>query len=345
MSNQYYMCVVFGCVNSEEEAKALTFHKFPADHDAKWRWDVVLKDRMCPPVWLKESNWRVCSKHFKSSDFLSLGKLKHDAVPSLLTKASTVDSLSTRVSTPLCVVLGCANSDEGSNDSSRTFHKFPTEYGVKQRWDLALKGHKWAPVWIKESKWRVCSEHFMPSDFHASGKLKRDAVPSLLKRSSTVGSWYSIHLPTVSTTKSRDSSIDNELVIAEDELETQVPLPVHQDPSVEPSELTIVETIEQPQQQRSASPVDPALPPKLPRPLAYMTCSEVRTALCKVLLKLMLVAKLVIFYGCATKVTTLLKQFAWKRCSGTTTGTSCRSTATGRRCRRGGRTTSCRGSA
>ena len=88
-----------------------------------------------------------------------------------------------------CVVLGCSSSHANVN-SSKTFHKFPTSEGLRSMWDTALSGHKWVPVWIQEHRWRVCSDHFSASDFLPSGDLRPRAVPSLLKRLSTTGSWF-----------------------------------------------------------------------------------------------------------------------------------------------------------
>ena len=97
------------------------------------------------------------------------------------------------------------------------------------------------------------------------------------------------------------------------------------DPLSEPSDLKIVEDFEEAPKTGWAE----ELPPKLPRPLPYMSCSEVRSALCKVTCFGQIYSRGI---GSGTP------NFHSRRFSGATTDTNCRNTGTGPRCRRGGRT-------
>lgn len=359
-------CVILGCSNSKPKisSSSKTFHKFPTDEVMRNRWDVALNGHKWVPVWIQEPRWRVCSDHFPASDFLQSGELHPEAAPSLLKRRSTVgtwykdvkpknyqsvklkramvprhsDSTSesfcddARIQPRLdCCVIGC-----GETVRTKILLKIPKLGSLRKMWIDALKGHTSDLSWVprvsalriaRVSELRVCLNHFTAKDFLADGEPHHEAVPTLLNRSLT-GRWCknpanshnaitddvngsqneggnemsnrsSNHQ--ISTTNEPWLDLDswkpkdranacpadnfNPLEFVEVKLECEsnsdspkVPSSCQQDP--EPSDLTIVETLEE--ASRSGSPVDPAMPPKLPRPLAYMSCSEVRTALCKV---------------------------------------------------------------
>ena len=336
-------CVILGCSNSNTKisSSSKTFHEFPTDVVMRNRWDLALNGHKWVPVWIQEHRWRVCSDHFPASDFMPSGELHPGAVPSLLKRLSTMgswykdvkpknyqsvklkramvprnnDSTSGSDSDDArsqsrhdCCVIGC-----GKRVRTKILLKIPKSESLRKRWIDALKDH--TPKMEKLSELRVCLNHFLAEDFLTNGEIHHDAVPSLLNKS-LIGRWsknppnYEVYLNEMSTSNHKVSTAIepglnlepwkpgngdfacpdnfNPLEFVEVKIESEsnldpskVPSSCQQDPLAEPSDLMIVETLEE--ARRSGSPVDHEMPPKLPRPLAYMSCSEVRTALCKVI--------------------------------------------------------------
>ena len=360
--NNSTTCVILGCSSSNTKIinSSKTFHKFPTDAAMRNRWDIALSGHKWVPVWIQEHRWRVCSDHFPTSDFLPSGELHPEAVPSLLKRLSTMgswykdvkpknyqsvklkramvprnsDSTSESDSDDACIppspshdccVIGC-----GKRVRTKVLLEIPKSGRQRKRWIDALEGHVHKPDFARVSELRVCLNHFPAIDFLTNGELHPDAVPSLLNHRdrSLTGRWgrkpansdnavlvdvngsqieggnemsssnhqisaLSEHRPDSDSWKLEDGGAAcpdnfNPLEFVEVKIESEsnldsskVPSYCQQDPLAEPSELTIVETLED--ARRSGSPADSAMPPKLPRPLAYMSCSEVRTALCKVI--------------------------------------------------------------
>ena len=357
-------CVILGCSSSNTNVinSSKTFHKFPSSPVMRNRWDRALTGHKWVPVWIQEHRWRVCSDHFPASDFLPSGELRPRAVPSLLKRLSTMgswfkdekpknyqsvklkramvprisDSTSesnlddlhlrqTYAKTPMprtCCVRGC-----GKRIRTKKTLQIPKSGNLRKRWIDVLEGHMHKPNVEIGSELRVCMNHFPAIDFLTSGELHPRAVPTLLKRSVN-GRWRKAPTKSVNASPEDMSGSHNEggnemssgspQISGEPRLDlaswkpedgtspcpgnlnpmefvqvkiesdsnisnvdsSKVPSSCLQDPLSEPSDLTIVETLEE--TQRPTSPADSTLMPKLPRPLAYMSCSEVRTALCKV---------------------------------------------------------------
>lgn len=76
---------------------------------------------------------------------------------------------------PRCVVPGCGMSPKNSEGLS--FHEFPSDQATLEKW-LSWTGRR---NWCLERGERVCSRHFVDSDYTAAKRrrLKRDSVPSL----------------------------------------------------------------------------------------------------------------------------------------------------------------------
>uniref|UniRef100_A0A665VU30 THAP-type domain-containing protein n=1 Tax=Echeneis naucrates TaxID=173247 RepID=A0A665VU30_ECHNA len=77
-----------------------------------------------------------------------------------------------------CIVPGCSNAYYRVKVSGKVvhFHQLPmTKPEVLRRWLAALK-RKDPPVGPGR---RVCSDHFIPSNYRITNRLKPDAVPSV----------------------------------------------------------------------------------------------------------------------------------------------------------------------
>ena len=84
------ICSAFGCDNSKHKNKNVTFHKFPSDKIIAQKWKIAMKRKGFEPAQYSY----VCSAHFKSTDYetvgqdgkpLKLKRLKKSAVPSVFT--------------------------------------------------------------------------------------------------------------------------------------------------------------------------------------------------------------------------------------------------------------------
>ncbi len=83
-----------------------------------------------------------------------------------------------------CVGYGCTRRDTPEvRARGITFHKIPQDPEKMHTWLRALRRKNLDPDPGRLSHYRVCSEHFTPSDLRESGggrrMLKRDAVPSV----------------------------------------------------------------------------------------------------------------------------------------------------------------------
>ncbi|KAL4709932.1 hypothetical protein ACJJTC_003895 [Scirpophaga incertulas] len=80
-----------------------------------------------------------------------------------------------------CVILGCRShsSRNENNTENISFHRFPTEVTMKEKWIKAVSRKNWE--WKKHH--RVCSKHFNKDCFinfnHKWPRLKSNAIPSL----------------------------------------------------------------------------------------------------------------------------------------------------------------------
>ena len=84
------VCSVFGCENSTNRTKNVSFHKFPSEKISRQKWIFSMKRKDFEP--LKSSV--VCSEHFKPTDYDTLGQdgkplknkwLKKNAIPTIFT--------------------------------------------------------------------------------------------------------------------------------------------------------------------------------------------------------------------------------------------------------------------
>ena len=84
------ICSAFGCENSNRKTKNVTFHKFPRDKITRQKWRISMKRKDFEPSQCSV----VCSAHFKSTDYETVGQdgrpikiklLKKSAVPSVFT--------------------------------------------------------------------------------------------------------------------------------------------------------------------------------------------------------------------------------------------------------------------
>ena len=81
-----------------------------------------------------------------------------------------------------CAAYGCSNNS--GKGTLVTFHRFPNDKALRDKWSSAMKRKGFQPTLHS----KVCSTHFMPTDFELLGndgkplklkRLKRDAVPSI----------------------------------------------------------------------------------------------------------------------------------------------------------------------
>ncbi len=82
----------------------------------------------------------------------------------------------------VCAVKDCLEEDtpEAKTVGGVTFHKFPNDPDARKRWLAAINRDDLAKGPIAFSYLRVCSRHFLNSDFMDRGKLvlMPDAVPT-----------------------------------------------------------------------------------------------------------------------------------------------------------------------
>ncbi|XP_074549901.1 THAP domain-containing protein 6-like [Halichoeres trimaculatus] len=78
-----------------------------------------------------------------------------------------------------CAAYGCYNRrNTESRSRGITFHKFPSDTGLRRRWEIALRRKGFA---ASESS-KLCSDHFKPDDFDRTGQIVRlrdGATPSV----------------------------------------------------------------------------------------------------------------------------------------------------------------------
>ncbi|XP_054866201.1 THAP domain-containing protein 3-like [Amphiprion ocellaris] len=59
-----------------------------------------------------------------------------------------------------------------------TFHRFPRDYGLRRKWEAALRREGFAA----NDEWVLCSDHFKPDEFDRAGqvcRLRPGVIPSV----------------------------------------------------------------------------------------------------------------------------------------------------------------------
>ena len=81
-----------------------------------------------------------------------------------------------------CVVSGCKNVGSGDKrDPSITWHRFPLNPAVKQKWlDNLNKISKNGGPWEPYKAATICSAHFKPSCFHSIKSVRQHYWLSVL---------------------------------------------------------------------------------------------------------------------------------------------------------------------
>lgn len=82
-----------------------------------------------------------------------------------------------------CCVPYCT-SDSAKKDKNVTFHVFPKDPALKDKWKIAIsrQGDKTGTLWLPSDFSRVCSLHFIQTDFSVSTTKKRllpNTVPTI----------------------------------------------------------------------------------------------------------------------------------------------------------------------
>ena len=77
-SNAEYFCAVPHCSNRSESGGSLHFHRFPANASRSKAWTHAIR-RETGENFIVTSNTRVCSVHFRSADYRTVGRLSGDA--------------------------------------------------------------------------------------------------------------------------------------------------------------------------------------------------------------------------------------------------------------------------
>ena len=77
-SNAGYFCAVPHCSNRSESGGSLHFHRFPANASRSKAWTHAIR-RETGENFTVTSNTRVCSVHFRSADYRTVGRLSGDA--------------------------------------------------------------------------------------------------------------------------------------------------------------------------------------------------------------------------------------------------------------------------
>uniref|UniRef100_A0A3P8S0L5 THAP-type domain-containing protein n=1 Tax=Amphiprion percula TaxID=161767 RepID=A0A3P8S0L5_AMPPE len=70
-------------------------------------------------------------------------------------------------------------SDCATRKLGMTFHRFPRDYGLRRKWEVALRREGFAA----DDEWVLCSDHFKPDEFDRAGQvclLRPGVIPSVL---------------------------------------------------------------------------------------------------------------------------------------------------------------------
>lgn len=156
--NLKLICCVEGCLNIETDKTSL--FTFPADPVDQLQWKVILKIEK--PI---SSFFRVCSEHFKESDFMNSNELKPDSLPTqnIPDKEIKIEEVHQNVqrTSKRIHIRKCAICKEIINS---------TRFGVTLKSAGSQANRK---KWIKILKGRtnittdtsICYSHFKSSDF------------------------------------------------------------------------------------------------------------------------------------------------------------------------------------
>ncbi|KAL0895580.1 hypothetical protein ABMA27_011678 [Loxostege sticticalis] len=98
---------------------------------------------------------------------------------------------------PYCAILSCKNSTRnvGRNNGNVSFHRFPNDPSIKEKWIDATGQKNWFPT--KYST--ICSIHFTEESFAETNKNRRlttDAIPTIdVLKTSTYDDNNDLKLP------------------------------------------------------------------------------------------------------------------------------------------------------
>ncbi|KAL0821356.1 hypothetical protein ABMA28_005945 [Loxostege sticticalis] len=81
---------------------------------------------------------------------------------------------------PNCAILSCKNSTKnvGRNNGNVSFHRFPNDPRIKEKWIDATGQKNWFPTKFST----ICSIHFNDGSFAETNKNRRlitDAIPTM----------------------------------------------------------------------------------------------------------------------------------------------------------------------
>ncbi|KAL0852565.1 hypothetical protein ABMA27_016998 [Loxostege sticticalis] len=81
---------------------------------------------------------------------------------------------------PNCAILSCKNSTKnvGRNNGNVSFHRFPNDPSIKEKWIDATGQKNWFPTKFST----ICSIHFNDGSFAETNKNRRlntDAIPTM----------------------------------------------------------------------------------------------------------------------------------------------------------------------
>ncbi|KAL0861114.1 hypothetical protein ABMA27_009613 [Loxostege sticticalis] len=81
---------------------------------------------------------------------------------------------------PNCAILSCKNSTKnvGRNNGNVSFHRFPNDPSIKEKWIDATGQKNWFPTKFSS----ICSIHFNDGSFAETNKNRRlntDAIPTI----------------------------------------------------------------------------------------------------------------------------------------------------------------------
>ena len=75
-----------------------------------------------------------------------------------------------------CAAYNCSNRSGTRSDFSGHFHSFPKDDPLRAKWLVAVRREKFKPSSVA----KLCSDHFLPSDYHPySRELRKGVVPSV----------------------------------------------------------------------------------------------------------------------------------------------------------------------
>ena len=109
-----------------------------------------------------------------TSDDVKFTGRRHDTVSKgkLQKKFAAEDRFFAVIMVQTCVAYNCG---QRHNKGDPPFHRFPKNVVRRKRWIVACRFENYEP----SKNDRICSNHFLQSDYKSSGRLNNDAVPSI----------------------------------------------------------------------------------------------------------------------------------------------------------------------